>query len=144
MGKRYKVSAGRPGCLVTASVVYALFLLFLWWLFDGAGWIAFGLIPIGIYYCAYLYSLYELFTDGMSGTFTVDEKGITMRAGVRGYKSYFHPWDSLTVCDATCTRRNSDSPPYFIYFASRHLTTLEKQQFEQKTKRDLKNLEYFE
>ena len=141
MGKSFKVSKGYTKLYFAVAVIMiASFCMF--WLWGKTLW--YWYLISGIYFLLFLWTVRFIFTDALCGSFSVDEKGIAMHTGLRGHKSYFHSWESITDCGTTWNRNANDGGAYCIYFATRHLTIAEKQKFLNKTRFDLDSIAWFQ
>ena len=148
MDKKFKVSKGYTRLYIGLTIFFALWIVFLIYLFVTMADETDIYVLLILILCGSIYTLivcfHMVFFDAICGSFSVDEKGITMHTGLRGHKSYFHPWESITDCGATWNRNANDGGVYCIYFAARHLTIAEKQKFLNKTRFDLDNIAWFQ
>ncbi len=148
MDKKFKVSKGYARLYIGVTIFFVLWIAFLIYLFVTVADETKTYVLLILILCWTIYSLFEMFRmvlfDAICGSFSVNEKGITIYAGIRGYKSYYHPWESIKDCGTTWNRNANDGGAYCIYFATRHLTIIEKQKFLRKTRFDLDNIAWFQ
>jgi hypothetical protein len=88
-----------------------------------------------------LNAIYLLLFDYMLGKFSVNPEGITLYIG---FKQYYHPWDSFKDFGIVGIRVRNNKNLDWVYFSTRHLTTIEKQLFLRKTRKDLENIAFFQ
>jgi len=84
--------------------------------------------------------LYQQLFDFQGGRFSIDQSGITMYIGL---KQWHHPWEEVKFCGIVGISVG-DGNTYWVYFSRRLLSLEEKRAFLRKTRRDLKNIAFFQ
>ena len=140
MKKKYRISPFYIGVYAIGSVfilanlaigIYALTQWPGWWL----SWVMFLLPLLGMLLIAY-----QLFLDFQAGTFSVDQRGVTMNIA---FRKWFHAWADICSCDVVGVSVG-DGETFWVYFADRILSDQEKRDFLRKTRRDLKHIAFFQ
>ena len=139
MGKKHRVSKGYLGLFVGCIIFFILVTAYFWFTYPvlNGYFITIAIISLLGSICG----IYCMSFDMLCGKFSVDENGIRMYGG---FKSYFHPWETIKECDVAWARTANDGGTYWIYFSERHLTIEEKRRFLSKTRRDLESIAYFQ
>lgn len=138
--KTFRISKYYVGIYILGSIfillgfalgVYSVIQWVNWWL----AW-AMLLIPmLGILFIAY-----QLLFDFQSGTFSVNDHGITMNIA---FRKWFHAWEDIQECDIIGISVG-DGRTFWVYFSDRHLLYQEKDNFLRKTRKDLKHIAFFQ
>ena len=85
--------------------------------------------------------IYQMVFDFPTGTFSLDETGITMYIG---FKSHFMSWSDCKSFGIADVNVEQTASTFWVYCATRPLTYMEKKHFLSKTRRDLKLVHYFQ
>ena len=100
-------------------------------------WIVFLYFTYGLIGLPWYYLTEPFYT----GSFTFDEKGITMYVGFAGKKAYYHAWEEFVETDIVY---DNMSRGFYMYFSTSPLTAKEKQVFLSKTRKDSNRIAFFQ
>ena len=137
--KKYQISKFYVGIYIVGAVfLLASLILGIWLLIDAIDVPAITLVAASI--VGLFAILYQVLFDFQFGRFWVDRSGITMEVG---FRRCFHAWDAVT--DFGFVKADvGDGYTYWLYFSERTLSYDEKCRFLRKTRRDLKNIAFFQ
>ena len=142
--KNYRISRKNALCFLTGLVGLLAYDCFsVWVLFHlGIKWNTGLPAVIGLIGTAAL--LYVCFFDFPFGTFSFNERGISMRYG---FRERHHGWEQFSdagTVEVQPAGHGGFGPTYFIFFSERALSPEERRVFLSKTRRGLKHVAFFQ